>query len=159
MKSTAMVCVLTLTAALAFAQGDPQDHADHHPEGAAAAAPTAPAPNTAAASGDRFAEQMTKMQDMHRRMQAARTPAERQALMGEHMKLMQSGMDMMAAMGGAGQPGVPQAGAAGKGPDAINQMGGMGGMMAMHGGMERRMAMMEQMMQMMVDRAAAEHQQ
>jgi hypothetical protein len=31
----------------------------------------------------------------------------------------------------------------------------MGGMMGMHTAMERRMAMMEQMMQMMVDREAA----
>jgi hypothetical protein len=34
-------------------------------------------------------------------------------------------------------------------------MAGMSGMMNMHMQMERRMAMMEQMMQMMVDREAA----
>jgi hypothetical protein len=160
MKSTVLFCALTLTASLALAQADVQDHATHHPEGAASApATSAPAPNVAGPAGDKFAEQMSKMQDMHRRMQAAKTPAERQALLGEHMKLMQSGMDMMAQMRGTGQPGMPAPASADKGPTAMNQMGGMGGMMEMHGTMERRMAMMEQMMQMMVDRAAAPQQQ
>jgi hypothetical protein len=64
-------------------------------------------------------------------MQAAATPQERQALMDEHMKLMKSGTEMM------------------------KEMGAGGGMMDMHIMMERRMAMMEMMMQMMVDREAA----
>ncbi|NUO73090.1 MAG: hypothetical protein HOQ10_10285, partial [Frateuria sp.] len=94
MKTTALLCALTLTATLALAQADSQDHAAHHPDADASAAATTRAPNAPPVAGDRFAEQIAKMQDMHKRMQAARTPAERQALMGEHMKLMQSGMDM-----------------------------------------------------------------
>ena len=62
----------------------------------------------------------------------AKTPAERAKLMEDHMKLMQSGMAMLGQMRGG--------------------TAGMGGMMNMQ--MERRMAMMEQMMQMMVDREA-----
>ena len=62
----------------------------------------------------------------------AKTPAERAKLMEDHMKLMQSGMAMLGQLRGGTT--------------------GMGGMMNMQ--MERRMAMMEQMMQMMVDREA-----
>lgn len=32
---------------------------------------------------------------MHEKMMAAKTPAERQALMADHMKMMQAGMSMM----------------------------------------------------------------
>jgi hypothetical protein len=38
------------------------------------------------------------MQEMHEKMMAARTPAERQALMADHMKAMQDGMAMMGQM-------------------------------------------------------------
>lgn len=145
-----------------------EDHFAHHPPGRAAPAGAA-APR--AAAPDAFDKQMKAMQDMHQRMQTARTPAERAALMDEHMKLMQSGMAMMgqmhgmggmggpAAMGGPGGMGMmpPQAPASGTGPGATGMQGmqGMGGMMGMHEQMERRMVMMEQMMQMMVDREAA----
>jgi len=69
---------------------------------------------------------------MHEKMVAAKTPEERQALMGEHMKAMQDGMAMMGQMKapggkGAGMPANPEA-------------------------MGKRMDMMEMMMQMMVDR-------
>jgi hypothetical protein len=42
--------------------------------------------------------QIKLMHDMHVKMTAAKTPAERNALMAEHMKTMQSGMDMMSGM-------------------------------------------------------------
>lgn len=74
------------------------DHAAHHPPGAVA---------------DRMAmmdAQMSKMREMHEKMARAGTPQERQALMAEHMKLMQEGMAMMGGMG----------------PGAMGGMGGMG---------------------------------
>ena len=155
MKHAVLACTVALATGLAFAQANPQDHEAHHPEAAA----TAPAP-------DSYASLMQRMQDMHRRLQAAKTPAERQALLGEHMDLMRSGMEMMGRMGqgtggmGMGMGAAPSGPAPGNppgpaSPGAMGGMGGMGGMMAMHGAMERRMAMMEQMMQMMVDREAA----
>ena len=102
--------------------------------------------------------QMKAMQEMHKKMQAAKTPAERSALMDEHMKLLQSGMTMMGAgnSGGMGM-GMMQQGAQAKpaAPAASGNSGMGGGMMGMHAQMQRRMAMMEQMMQMMVDRQAA----
>lgn len=149
-----------------------EDHSTHAPSGAAPAA-TAPAGPTPEAMN----RQMKTMQDMHQKMQAAKTPAERARLMDEHMKLMQSGMAMMGqmrgtgAMGGAGGPGYGgmQHGAPGgrhpggmppgaQGTASQPSPGGgtgMSGMMGMHTQMERRMALMEQMMQMMVDREAA----
>ena len=136
------------------------EHAGHHPGDAqsggvatqsAPAATTPPAPDT-------FDRQMKAMQEMHKKMQAAKTPAERSALMDEHMKLMQSGMAMMGA-GNSGDivMGRMRQGAQAKpaAPAASGNSGMGGGMMGMHAQMERRMAMMEQMMQMMVDRQAA----
>ncbi|MES2977958.1 MAG: hypothetical protein V4731_05995 [Pseudomonadota bacterium] len=150
-----------------------EDHAAHHPAGTTAQVATPPAPEATE-------RQMKAMQEMHRKMQVAKTPAERAALMDEHMKLMHSGMAMMGQMrgggpGGMGGPGampmmppssqsVPQGPTGsgsqpmGPGPGTQGMPGGMQGtpgMMGMHMSMERRMAMMEQMMQMMVDREAA----
>jgi len=147
MKHAVLAFTLALASAVAFGQ------------------PGQSAPTTAAPaqppSADKFAEQMKKMQDMHKHMQAAKTPAERQALLDEHMKLMQSGMAMMSQMGGA--QGMGMGGMAGgarpnaSAPQTGGPMGpgGMGGMMDAQTNMEHRMAMMEQMMQMMVDRQAA----
>ena len=154
-----------------------EDHAAHHPPGSPPA--TAAPAQRAAVTPDAFEKQMSAMHDMRQRMQAAKTPAERAALMDEHMKLMQSGMAMMGqmrgmggsggmggsvpggmgSMGGMGMMPPPKAGAGpsqgSAGPSGAPGMPGMGGMMGMHQQMERRMAMMEQMMQMMVDREAA----
>jgi len=78
-----------------------------------------------------FERQMKMMHDMHQRMQSAKTPQERSALMGEHTKTMQDGMEMMRRMrGGMGMPGG--------GPS--------------EGMLRRRMDMMEMMMEMMMDR-------
>ena len=73
---------------------------------------------------------MKSMKEMHAKMMAAKTFEEGQALMGEHMKAMQDGMSMMGQM--KGEKG-------GMSPDAMN----------------KRMDMMELMMQMMMDREAA----
>lgn len=113
-------------------------HTSHHPD----------APAAAAAPG--MQNRMQAMREMHDKMMNAKTPAERDALMAEHMKAMQGGMDMMKGMGCMG----PMSGAAGMG-------GGMGGPMpgGMSGGMsggdtaQRQQTMQDctQMMQMMMD--------
>ena len=82
------------------------------------------------------ADQMEAMQAMHDRMLAAKTPEERNALMAQQMKLMQSGMGMMGRMGSDAMPGKP------------------GDTAARQGMMEQRMDMMQSMMQMMMDRTA-----
>ena len=90
---------------------------------------------------------MKDMQAMRDKMMNVKTPAERQALMDEHMKTMHEGMEMMKsmkAMGGMhGKAGTP----------------GMSGMKDMpmdmskhHQMMEMRMDMMQTMMEMMMQR-------
>ncbi len=87
---------------------------------------------TAAMPG--YADQMKAMQAMHDKMVAAKTPEERNALMAEQMKLMQSGMGMMGRMGPGAMAGKP------------------GDMAGRQGMLEQRMDMMQSMMQMMMDR-------
>jgi hypothetical protein len=96
-------------------------HAEHHPDGMPAMSAMEP--------------RMKAMQAMHQKMANAKTPAERDALMAEHMKAMQGGMDMMKEMHGMGGKGMPTAGS-----------GEHDRMMADH------MAMMQMMMNMMADR-------
>jgi hypothetical protein len=80
---------------------------------------------------------MQAMHEMHQKMQNAKEPAEREALMGEHMEAMQGGMAMMKEMHGAeGMGGKPVPG----------EVSAHKRMMAEH------MAMMQMMMAMMADR-------
>ena len=107
---------------------------DNPPTAAAIQAAPMPSPATEA-----FNRQLQAMDAMHQKMQAAKTPARRAALLDEHMKLMQSGMAMMAQMRNAapaGAEGIPA----------------MGDMMGRYMQLEQRMAMSEQMLQMMMDR-------
>lgn len=119
--------------------------AGRHGYGPRSAMATPPATPTApmAAMQDR----MKTLQAMHDKMMNAKTPAERQALMAEHMKAMQEGMESMRGMKGMGGMG----GMKGMG------MGGMGqGMPAdpaqRQQMMEMRMDMMQTMMEMMMQR-------
>ena len=87
--------------------------------------------------------QTKAMQAMHEKMMAAKTSEERNALMAEHMKSMRDGMKMMEGMASPGMKGMPG-------------MSGMSGEMAAHHAMmEKRMAMMQTMMKMMMDRMPA----
>ena len=116
--------VMILSGCAAPAKQDrAEDHAAHHPAGAATVA--------AAAKAD---QQMKMMREMHQKMQAAKTPQERAALMDEHRKAMQGGMSMMCEMGGG----------MGQGDTA-----GSKDMMA------RCMEMKDMTMQMMMDRDGA----
>ena len=135
-------------AAPAWAANDGQ-HDSHHPAAAGAvqiaqAAPGNPAMGMGGMGGmtpaPGYADQMKAMQQMHEKMLAAKTPAERNALMAEQMKLMQNGMNMMGGMGGMGGMG------AGTAPGKPADMATRQGMM------EQRMDMMQSMMQMMMDR-------
>ncbi len=121
-------------------------HDSHHPAaktpGQVAQAQTSPPAMgmgmRAGSAPHGHADQMKSMQQMHDKMMAAKTPEERNALMAEQMKLMQSGMNMMGGMSGMGS-----GAAAGKPAD----------MAARQGMMEQRMDMMQSMMQMMMDRS------
>ena len=111
---------------------------------------TAPAMQMGAAPDSRMASQenmagmdaqMKTMHEMHIKMMNARTPAERQALMADHMKAMQGGMGMM-----KGMPGM--AGMAGMGdPKSMSPE-----MAQHHKMMMKHMEMMKMMMDMMAQR-------
>ncbi len=123
---------LTLLAGCSAMPGskEAEQHAAHHPPGAAPGTPAPPG----------YDQQMTMMQVMHRKMAEAKTPDERTALMKDHMKTMQDGMAMMGQMRG-GMMGGGMGMGDGKAPMSTDP--------AM---MKRRMDMMESMMWMMMDR-------
>ncbi|MDI1252498.1 hypothetical protein [Thermomonas sp.] len=102
---------------------------------------TSPSPMTATEP------RMIAMQKMHQQMMSAKTPAERQALMADHMKAMQGGMAMMKDM--QGMYGMQGMGAIGDGKGMPADMAKRQQMMTDH------MAMMQMMMNMMADRMPA----
>ena len=136
--------LLLALGSLAGAQAQAQaptgnDHAAHHPGQAAAAAPApgmTPNPPNAETMQNMDA-QMQAMRDMHQKMIEAKTPEARQALMDEHMKTMRGGMQMMGMM---------------RGQMAGNAPTSMPDMQRHNQWMEKRMDMVESMMQMMMDR-------
>ena len=146
--SLALVLALSAIGAPAWAAADSQ-HDAHHPAGTAKAAPGKSGPDMT-----RMDTQMKVMREMHDKMMAAKTPGERNALMADHLKTMQESMRMMNATFPSGMGGMQG-----------DKMGGMkedmkgglkGGMAARHQMMEKRMDMMQSMMQMMSDRLPAE---
>lgn len=117
-KTIALALALIISPMLAVAQDQPK-HDAHHP--------------AASAPATKIDAQMKHMQEMHEKMMNAKTPEDRKALMGEHMKTMKDAMSMMngpAGTMGCGKPGAP---------DATQQ----------------QMGMMKMMMQMMMDRMEA----
>ena len=148
-----VLSVAIATASLgAFAQ-TAAEHTQHHPSEPAKKATKVVAPKAPAKAAESMAAmdiQMKAMREMHEKMMAAKTPEERKALMGDHMKAMQDGMSMMGKMGSMGaMSGMGDM----KGMGADAKKDGMSmDMMAHHDMMEKRMEMMTTMMQMMMDR-------
>lgn len=143
---TSLIVLCVAIASLSTSAQGADEHKDHHPADstppATAARKPAPGPKVDASNMTMMDKHMKAMQAMHEKMASAKTPEERQALMAEHMKLMQDGMAMMKQMGGSSGMGSMAPGKA-KGaavPADRQQM------------MEKRMDMMESMMQMMMDR-------
>ena len=147
-KLFTVAVALLIAAGTVSAQTKQQDHSAHHPEGVASAAAVtkASAIGSAVAKDAKdvdMAAKMKAMQDMHQKMMDAKTPEERQALMGEHMLAMQGGMGMMKQMSGkaGGADGMKK----GMPADPKARMQAM----------EQRMDMMQTMMEMMADRMPA----
>ncbi len=116
---------------------EPVDHTKHHP----ASAKVDAAPESAnKVSMQKMDDQIKAMHDMHEKMMNAKSPEERSALMADHMKAMQAGMAMMGKMAD---------------DKKAQAKGSMQKDMSMHNMMEKRMEMMEGMMQMMMDRMPA----
>lgn len=136
-KPLTLALLLGITAFTASAQ-TAAEHTQHHPDGAAPK-PAQTAPATPEQQMSAMDKQLQLMRDMSRKLADAKTPQERQAVMAEHQKTMQDSMKMMGQM-----QGIP-----------MGDMGMMGGqMMQRHTLMEKRMDMMQAMMQMLMDRDA-----
>ena len=99
-------------------------------------------------------ENMKTMQQQMEKLQATIDPQERQKLMQEHMQAMQENMQAMHGMGGPMMMGSGQPG--GMAMDGKKKMAS-GDMMQHHAMMEKRMDMMQMMMEQMVqhDQATA----
>ncbi len=145
-RQTVLPLVMAAAAFGAYAQTDSQ-HVQHHPadsvKKAAVVKPKASVKESMAAMDSK----MNVMREMHEKMMAAKTQEERNALMADHAKAMQDGMNMMgsmASMGGMKGMGSTDSGA-NKGRVPLD-------MMAHPEMMEKRMEMMTSMMQMMMDR-------
>jgi len=146
MRNFLMVALLTVAVAVPLAYGVDE----HHPEktGPAAKAPQAPAkPKADDKAAAQMQDHMKKMQDIMARMQKTTDPAERKKLMDEHTKAMQEGMQTMRGMGGGIMGQAPKDGTAkpgmGRGAPVSPEM------------MERRMDMMQMMMEQMMQHQKA----
>ena len=128
-RSLPFALALAIAASAAIAAQDDQ-HQAHHPAGAASAPASKARPGKAKPDMAGMDAQMKAMKDGHDKMMAAKTPEERNALMAEHMKTMQDGMSMMNGMPGGDMGGM-------KGEAASRQQM-----------MDKRMDMMQSMMQM-----------
>lgn len=120
--------------------------------GAMNSPPAAPSmdPSSAAAPMHAMDPRMTAMKDMHQKMMTAKTPADRQALMADHMLAMQGGMAMMKEMHGMhGSQGMQGMHAMGDGKPMPADMAKRHQMMTEHS------AAMQLMMDMMMERMPA----
>jgi len=104
-------------------------------------------------------DHMKAMQAMRDKMMNTKTPAERQALMDEHMKTMHEGMAMMKGMNDMKGMGGMHGKAGTPGMSGTSGMSGMKDMKDVpmdmskhHQMMEMRMDMMQIMMEMMMQR-------
>ncbi len=91
-KNVAASALMLFAASASFGTlnaAEADEHSAHHPD---AGRPVQAAPMPA------MQDRMKAMREMHQKMMNAKTPAERQALMGDHMKAMQDGMQMMKSM-------------------------------------------------------------
>ena len=138
-RSRSLIALSLAALATACASPDPMS--------SRSAMPGMGAPTAAMSMAD-MPPRMKAMHDMHSKMMNAQTPAERQALMAEHMKAMQDGMAMMKEMHG--------------GMQGMQGMQGMGDGKAMPADMAKRhqmmsdhMATMQLMMDMMKQRMPA----
>ncbi len=135
-RSFSLALAMISVGTLVWAADDTQ-HDAHHPAGSSSAPRAVPGKASIDMSG--MNTQMKAMGEMHDKMMAAKTPEERNALMTEHIKIMQESIAIM--MRGM------SAGAAG------DMKGMQKSEMATHYQMmEKRMEMMQSMMQMMIDR-------
>jgi len=141
LSTTFFAIAMVLAVGIASGQGST-------PTPAKPAAPPTCCPDSKAQMGEMDAH-MKRMQALHEKMASATTPEERQKLMDEQRQEMQQGMAMMQQMpqGGSmmGGSGMGTMGQKGKPADPKTQIQML----------EKRMDMMQTMMQMMMDQQGA----
>jgi hypothetical protein len=129
-----LVLVLALGASWPALALQAEQHQSHHPQAAApvpantaeSADPAKHSDHAPASEAPAVDAQIAAMHAMHEKMMAAKSPAERKAMMAEHDRMMRNGMKSM---------------------EAMSQDHGAGGC-----DMAKRMEMMQAMMQLMMDR-------
>jgi hypothetical protein len=130
------LCLAAGVAGAADATPAKDEHEGHHPPATQAAPERPAAAKPPAADTSRVDAQLKQMHHMRDRMAAAKTPQEAADAKAAHMKSMKDGMAMMKDM----SPKSAKHGKAGSHHDV----------------MEKRMEMMQAMMEMMMDRMPAE---
>ena len=116
----------------------------HHPSGQPLA------PEAAQMNPEKMDAEVRQMQEMRNKIANEKDPAARKELMGQHMRMMQDGMQMMSMMGGQGMMQGGQSGMmGGKGMMQGEQPGKMEKQDTGSMPMADRMAMMEKKMEMM----------
>lgn len=149
---TALSLAIVASSLGAWAQTDAERTQDRPAEASGKVAKASPAKNKAKQTMAAMDSQMKAMREMHEKMMNAKTPEERNALMADHMKVMQEGMGMMGGMGMGMGMGMGAKGDMG----ADGMKGGMPtDMESRYLMMEKRLDMMQSMMQMMMDRMPA----
>lgn len=134
-----VVVAVAIAGCASVAQVTPEDHAAHHPPVAGESGKPDAAPAAPPVASEMQASMKTMQQQMEK-IRASRNPAERQALLKQHMEAMQRHMELMKSMMGAP---ATAAGAAGKG----GMQGAAMGCNSMMGGMDMMHSMMRQMQQ------------
>jgi len=137
LSGTALITAIAMAAQPASPPKAADEHAGHHPADAASAPAPAPAANQ---------DRMKAMHEMHDKMMNAKTAQERQALMTDHMKAMQGGMQMMKGMGAKPMAGMSGMGDSKAAPANMAQRQQL---------MESRMDTLQLMMEMMMQRMPA----
>lgn len=170
MKATRslFLAVLFGATALAASAQTAAEHTEHHSDGTPVELNES-VPRTPEQQMNAMDRQIQSMREISRKLADARTPQARQALMAEHQNAMResmrlvgqiqrmspSGMGMMGGgmMGGAAMPGVAVTSSPESSYAPASGMGApmMGQMMQRHAMMEKRMAMMETMIQMLME--------
>ena len=131
---------------------------EHHPDKASPSSEASRAQKSQASnkSTAQMQEHMKRMQDIIAKLQKTTDPAERQKLVSEHTKEMQEGMQLMRSMGGGMMQGMMGGGMMGDAPKDGAGKPGMGRRAPIPPEMmERRMDMMQMMMEQMMQHQRA----
>lgn len=140
LRSLLVCAVAALAGEMVFAQTTPADHAAHHPQGPEASAKAPAAPAVPSPTAKSLEDSMKAMQAQMTKIQASKNPAERKALLDQHMQAMHQHFEMMMSVMGKSM-GAAESGVKSNSSGAMNCGQMMGGDMDM---MQKMMGQMQQ---------------